>query len=54
MQLSPFLAAAYAKVSERTLRRDIRDLLRAGLLEETQAGLRARKEQLYAFLSDVE
>ena len=54
VQLSPFLAAAYAKVSERTLRRDIRDLLRAGLLEETQAGLRARKEQLYAFLSDVE
>ncbi len=53
-QLSPSLAAAYALVSERTLRRDIRDLLHAGLLEETQAGLRARKEQLYAFLDDVQ
>lgn len=53
-QLSPILAAAYAKVSDRTLRRDIQDLLRVGLLEESKAGLRARKEQLYAFLPEVE
>ena len=49
-QLSPQLAAAYATLTERTLRRDLQDLLRLGLLEESAVGLRARKEQLYSFL----
>lgn len=51
-QLSPQLAAAYATLTERTLRRDLQDLLRLGLLEESAVGLRARKEQLYAFLPE--
>ena len=52
LQLSPQLSASYATLSERTLRRDIRFLLQAGLLAESRSGLRARKEQLYAFLND--
>ena len=51
-QLSPQMAAAYATLTERTLRRDLHDLLRLGLLEESAIGLRARKEQLYAFLPE--
>ena len=49
-QLSPRLAAVYSQLTDRTLRRDLQDLLRLGLLEESAVGLRARKEQLYAFL----
>ena len=51
-QLSPQLAATYAQLTERTLRRDLQDLLRLGLLEESAVGLRARKELLYAFLPE--
>ena len=51
-QLSPKLAATYAQLTERTLRRDLQDLLRLGLLEEGAVGLRARKELLYAFLPE--
>ena len=51
-QLSPKLATFYASLTDRTLRRDVQDLLRLGLLVESGARLRAYKEQLYAFLPD--
>ena len=51
-KLSPELAAIYASLTDRTLRRDVQDLLRLGLLVESSAGLRAYKEQLYTFLPE--
>ena len=49
--LSPGIAAAYAKVTERTLNRDIADLEEIGLVERTRTGIRARKEIILGFLS---
>lgn len=51
--LCPQLSSAYATLTERTLRRDLQGLLHLGLLEESAVGLRARKEQLYAFLPEL-
>lgn len=48
--LSPLIAAAYARVTERTLNRDIADLEETGLVERTRIGIRARKEILLGFL----
>ena len=48
--LSPGIAAAYAKVTERTLNRDIADLEEIGLVERTRTGIRARKEIILGFL----
>ena len=48
--LSPGIAAAYARVTERTLSRDISELEETGLIERTRVGLRARKEIVLGFL----
>ena len=48
--LSPAVASAYARVSDRTLSRDITDLEESGLIERTQSGIRARKEIVLGFL----
>lgn len=48
--LSPVIAADYARVTERTLSRDLADLEETGLVERTRTGIRARKEILLGFL----
>ncbi len=48
--LTPEIAAAYARVTERTLSRDIGELEETGLIERTRVGLRARKEIVLGFL----
>ncbi len=48
--MSPGIAEAYARVTERTLNRDISDLEDLGLVERTRTGIRARKEVILGFL----
>lgn len=48
--LSPEVAVAYARVTERTLSRDIADLEEIGLIERTRTGIRACKEIVLGFL----
>ena len=48
--LSAGIAAAYAKVTERTFIRDLTDLEDMGLIERTPRGVRARKEIILGFL----
>ena len=48
--LSPTIASTYARVTERTLSRDIADLEKSGLIERTRNGIRARKEIVLGFL----
>jgi len=49
--ISPRLAGAYATKNRRTLARDVNFLCKAGLIEKTENGYRARKELILAFLS---
>ena len=51
--LSAQIANAYARVTERTLSRDIAELEELGLVERTRAGIRARKEIIMGFLPPV-
>ncbi len=48
--LSAAIATAYARVTERTLSRDIAELEEIGLVERTRTGIRARKEVILGFL----
>lgn len=48
--LSPALAAEYARVTERTLSRDVAELEDLGLIARTRHGIRARKEIILGFL----
>lgn len=48
--LDPALAAAYATRQAKTVTRDINAILRTGLAERTQGGLRARRESMFAFM----
>ena len=48
--LSPGIAAAYARVTERTLNRDLADLEEMEIIERTRNGMRARKEIILGFL----
>ena len=48
--LTPRLAAAYAKKTAKTLSRDVNALVEMGLLESTQEGYRAKKEIILGFL----
>ena len=48
--LSAALAAEYARVTERTLNRDIAELEQMGLISRTRNGIRARKEIIQGFL----
>ncbi len=48
--ISPRLAAAYAKKTAKTLSRDVNALLEMGLLESTPEGYRAKKEIILGFL----
>lgn len=48
--LSPRVAESYANRTSRTLARDIDDLIEMGLVVRTDAGVRARKEAVMAFL----
>lgn len=48
--LSPAVAAEYAKVTERTLSRDVAELEDLGLIARTRNGIRARKEIILGFL----
>jgi hypothetical protein len=49
-ELSAQVAAMYARRSSRALYRDVMELLRRGLVERTPAGVRAKKELIFAFL----
>lgn len=49
-EVSPRLAAAYARKTGKTLSRDVNALIQMGLLVQEQGGLRARKEFILAFL----
>jgi hypothetical protein len=48
--LTPHLAAAYARKTERTLQRDLNDILDTGLIERTHGKVRAKREMILAFL----
>ncbi len=48
--LTPQLAAAYARKTERTLQRDLNDILATGLIERTHGKVRAKREMILAFL----
>lgn len=49
-QLTPQLAAAYARKTERTLQRDLNDIFATGLIERTHGKVRAKREMILAFL----
>ena len=49
-RLSAAVAAEYARVTERTLNRDIAELEKMGLIARTRHGIRARKEIIQGFL----
>jgi Fic family protein len=49
-EISPRITAAYAKKSNKTLRRDINELKRLELIEEIKSGFRAKSEKILAFL----
>lgn len=49
-EISPRIAAAYARKTARTLSRDINGLMKMGLLIKETAGYRAHKEIILAFL----
>ena len=49
-EVSPRVAAAYARKTSKTLSRDVNALLQMGLLVEEQGGYRARKDLILAFL----
>ena len=50
-QLSPRLAVAYHQKTDKTIRRDINELIAMDLLEETRGGLRPKIEKMLAFMS---
>ena len=50
LQLSPRVAAAYAKKTRRTLARDVNALVKMRLVFSTSKGVRARKQKILAFL----
>ncbi|MCZ7626790.1 MAG: hypothetical protein C3F12_13340 [Candidatus Methylomirabilota bacterium] len=49
-EVSPRMAAAYARKTTKTLSRDVRALIQMGLLVQESGGLRACKELILAFL----
>jgi Fic family protein len=49
-ELSPRIAKAYARMTPKTLTRDINALVEMGLVVREKAGYRARKEAILAFL----
>jgi Fic family protein len=49
-EISPRLAAAYARKTLKTLTRDVNELVRANLIEKSERGYRARRETILAFL----
>jgi hypothetical protein len=51
-QLSPDLALLYVKVTDRTFKYDLDDLVEMGLVTKTEEGVRARKEIILAQLPD--
>jgi len=51
--LSPWLAEVYAGKNARAIDRDVKELMRMGLVVSTENGYRARKEIILAFLSPV-
>lgn len=53
LELSPRIAADYARAGDRTTVRDLNDLVRMGLLEKRGRGYRARMEIIEAFSSPV-
>lgn len=48
-EITPALAAAYAQKQSKTLTRDINAIVRAGLVERTPHGIRARPEIMFGF-----
>ncbi|HXR03907.1 MAG TPA: Fic family protein [Verrucomicrobiae bacterium] len=49
-EISPRITLAYAKKSNKTLRRDLNKLKKFELVEETKEGFRAKSEKILAFL----
>ena len=49
-EVSPRLAAAYARKTRKTLSRDLNELLKMGLVVQETSGYKARKELILAFL----
>jgi hypothetical protein len=49
-EISPRITLAYAKKSNKTLRRDLDKLKTFELVEETQNGFKAKSEKILAFL----
>ncbi|MBN1318658.1 MAG: Fic family protein [Anaerolineales bacterium] len=50
--ISPRIAESYAGKTEKTIQRDISDLISKGLVEKTKKGIRARTETMLAFMPD--
>jgi Fic family protein len=51
VELTPRIAADYARTGERTPARDLNDLIKMGLIEKEGRGYRARREIIQAFTS---
>jgi Fic family protein len=49
-ELTPRVAGAYAQKTHKTLIRDVHELRSMGLIEQTPAGIRAKKDVILAFL----
>ena len=52
-QLTPDVAALYARKSHKTLLRDLKELAEMELIEASYRAVRARKETMRAFMSRV-
>jgi Fic family protein len=53
MEISPRIASAYSKKTEKTIRRDIRELLKLGLIKPEESGIVPNKEKIRAFLPKI-
>ena len=49
-EISPRMAAAYARKTRKTMVRDVNKLISMGLMERTKEGIRAKREVILAFL----
>ncbi len=49
-ELTPSIAKAYADKTIRTVQRDIKELIKRGLIEREETGIRAKSEEILAFL----
>jgi len=53
IEITPRIATAYSKKTEKTLRRDLKELLRLDLIKVEKGGIIANKEKIRAFLPRI-